>query len=137
VLIKDARIGDLVYSRADRTLWAVRHFNGVPRWCGSRSPTNDWNQVYSWPFGTTSTTSTSRGRPAAGGLAGEISGRQSLRLWKTQPLMEGDTTSTTLYDFGSSVPASFVFSPDGKSLYGSSYYTGVSNIFRWTSRRTP
>jgi len=29
------------------------------------------------------------------------------------------------------VPESFVFSPDGRHLYGSSYYTGVSNIFRY------
>jgi hypothetical protein len=29
------------------------------------------------------------------------------------------------------VPESFVFSRDGKYLYGSSYYTGVSNIFRY------
>ena len=28
-------------------------------------------------------------------------------------------------------PESFVFSPDGRYLYGSSYYTGVSNIFRY------
>src|SRR5205823_7210939 len=43
----------------------------------------------------------------------------------------GDTTSRTLHDFGASIPESFVFSPDGRFLYGSSYYTGVSNIFRW------
>ena len=34
-------------------------------------------------------------------------------------------------DFGQSVPNNFTFSPDGKYLYGSSYYTGVSNIFRY------
>ncbi len=27
-LIKDARIGDLAFNRADRSLWGVRHFNG-------------------------------------------------------------------------------------------------------------
>ena len=35
------------------------------------------------------------------------------------------------FRFGQSVPESFVFSPDGRYLYGSSYYTGVSNIFRY------
>jgi hypothetical protein len=29
------------------------------------------------------------------------------------------------------VPSGFVFSPDGRYLYGSSYYTGVANIFRY------
>jgi hypothetical protein len=32
---------------------------------------------------------------------------------------------------GSSVPEGFTFSPDGQYLYGSSYFTGVSNIFRY------
>ena len=35
------------------------------------------------------------------------------------------------FDFGSFVPEGFVFSPDGRFLYGSSYYTGISNIFRY------
>jgi hypothetical protein len=30
-----------------------------------------------------------------------------------------------------STPESFTFAPDGKSLYGTSYYTGVSNVFRF------
>jgi hypothetical protein len=30
-----------------------------------------------------------------------------------------------------STPESFVFAPDSKTLYGSAYYTGVSNIFRF------
>src|SRR5246500_4986382 len=32
---------------------------------------------------------------------------------------------------GVSVPEGFVFSKDGRYLYGSSYYTGVSNIYRY------
>ena len=35
------------------------------------------------------------------------------------------------FRFGQSMPESFVFSKDGRYLYGSSYYTGVSNIFRY------
>ena len=35
------------------------------------------------------------------------------------------------FDFGAVVPSDFVFSADGRLLYGSSYYTGVSNIFRY------
>ena len=132
VLIKDARIGDLVYSKADHTLWGVRHFNGISTLVRMPEPYNDWNQVYSWPFGNDiyDIDVSPDGKLLAGSLA-EISGRQSLRVWKTQALIQGDTTSTTLYDFGSSAPAGFVFTPDGKSLYGSSCYTGVSNIFRW------
>ncbi|MBK6982071.1 MAG: hypothetical protein IPH30_11620 [Betaproteobacteria bacterium] len=35
------------------------------------------------------------------------------------------------FRFGQSIPESFAFSMDGRHLYGSSYYTGVSNIFRY------
>ncbi len=133
ILIKDARIGDLVFSRRDRSLWGVRHFNGISTLVRMPYPYNDWNQVYSWPFGYDmyDIDISPDGRLLAGSLA-EISGRQSLRTWSTETLLQGDSTSTTLYDFGASVPASFAFSPDGASLYGSSYYTGVSNIFRWS-----
>jgi hypothetical protein len=96
-------------------------------------PYNDWNQVVSWPFGDDvyDIDISPDGRLLSGSFA-EISGRQSLRTWPIEALLKGDPTSTSLYDFGGSVPASFVFTPDGKSLYGSSYYTGVSNIFRWS-----
>src|SRR5258708_32888898 len=43
----------------------------------------------------------------------------------------GDARPLSEHLFGQSIPESFVFSPDGRYLYGSSYYTGVSNIFRY------
>ena len=36
-----------------------------------------------------------------------------------------------LQDFQFNSPGGFVFSPDGRYLYGSSYQTGVSNLFRF------
>ncbi len=132
VLLRDARIGDLVFDRRDRSLWGVRHFNGFSTLVRIPYPYTDWNQIFSWPFGQDlyDIDLSPDGESLCGSLA-EISGRQTLRLWKTRTLARGDTTSTTLFDFGSSIPTSFVFSPDGKYLYGSSYYTGVSNVFRW------
>ena len=132
VLIKNARIGDLVFNRQDRSLWGVRHFNGISTLVRIPYPYKDWDQVFSWPFGRDiyDIDLSPDGTRLSGSLA-EISGRQSLRLWSTRALLEQDTTSTTLYDFGTSIPSSFVFSPDGKALYGSSYHTGASNIFRW------
>jgi hypothetical protein len=46
-------------------------------------------------------------------------------------LLGGDPTPETLYEFGDWSPSNFVFSPDGRFLFGSSYYSGVSNIFRY------
>ena len=48
-----------------------------------------------------------------------------------ETLLKGDATPFAEFDFGSAVPDNFVFSPDGRYLYGSSYYTGASNIFRY------
>jgi hypothetical protein len=58
-------------------------------------------------------------------------GDQFLRVWRLDQLLAGDVTPLREYGFGQSVPESFVFSLDGRYLYGSSYYTGVSNIFRY------
>ena len=48
-----------------------------------------------------------------------------------QKLMKGDSKYEVLYDFENSSPANFVFSPDGKYLFGTTYYTGVSNVVRY------
>ena len=42
-----------------------------------------------------------------------------------------DATPLATFDFGTAVPNGFTFTPDGRVLYGSSYFTGVSNIFRY------
>ena len=62
---------------------------------------------------------------------GEIDGKQDVRLFAADKLLAGDTTPLARFDFGPSVPSGFVFTRDGKALVGSSYYTGVSNIFRY------
>jgi len=61
----------------------------------------------------------------------EVNGDQYLRVWELDKVLKGDLTPLSEFGFGQSVPESFVFSPDSRYLYGSSYYTGVSNIFRF------
>jgi len=62
---------------------------------------------------------------------GEPNGDQFLRVWDLGGLGAGTMNLVSEFRFGQSVPESFVFSKDGRYLYGSSYYTGVSNIFRY------
>ena len=50
---------------------------------------------------------------------------------RTDALVHGDAAPLHTLTMGSAVPEGFVFSPDGRYLYGSSYYTGVSNIYRY------
>ena len=61
----------------------------------------------------------------------EIDGRSFLRLFRTDDLMAGKVEPVSQFDFGTAIPEGFVFTRDGRYLYGSSYYTGVSNIFRY------
>jgi hypothetical protein len=61
----------------------------------------------------------------------EVNGDQFLRVWELNKVLAGDLKPLSEYRFGQSVPESFVFSRDGRYLYGSSYFTGVSNIFRY------
>jgi hypothetical protein len=132
VLMRDARVGDLAFDRADRSLWAVRHFNGISTLVRMTPPYRDYRRVVSLPYGRDlyDLDISPDGSRMIASMA-EISGRQTLRLYDLKALADGDTTSRVLHDFGSSVPSSFVFSRDGRFLYGSSYYTGVSNIFRY------
>jgi len=48
-----------------------------------------------------------------------------------EALKKKDMTPLARFDFSQSVPNGFTFSADGRYLYGSSYLTGVSNIFRY------
>ena len=136
MLMKDARVGDLAWNASDRSLWGVRHFNGICTLVRIPAPYKEWFRVHSWPYGQVlyDIDLSPDGKLLSAAL-GEISGRHTLRLFSTDALLGGDATTvptaTAEVEFEGSVPSNFVFSPDGRYLYGSSYQTGVSNIFRY------
>ena len=132
MLIKDGRIGELVLNPADKSLWGVRHLNGYAPLVRLAPPYTSWQQVHSWPYG--------EGlfdldiSPDGGLLStskSEINGDQLLQVFRLDELLAGTVAPITQFDFGTAMPEGFVFSPDGRYLFGSSYYTGVSNIFRF------
>jgi hypothetical protein len=133
MLLKDARVGDLVFDRRDRALWGIRHLNGICSLVRIPPPYTQWERVLSWPYGTVVydlDLSPDGSRLAAS--FGFISGKQEVQVLSTAALIAGETPDPIVrFDFGNSVPNGFVFSPDGRYLYGSSYYTGASNIFRY------
>lgn len=135
-LLHNARIGDLVFSPADRSLWGVRHDNGFSTLVRIPYPYAEWNQVQTLPYGRDLfDLDISPDGTTLIGSQGEIDGSLRLVRMKTAALLAGDTTHQVLYEFGNWGPSNFVFSPDGKFLYGSSYYSGVSNIFRYDLER--
>ena len=136
MLLKDARIGDLAFNAADKSLWGVRHLNGICTLVRIPTPYREWHQVVSWPYGTVmyDVDVSSDGSKLVASF-GEISGRQEVRVFSLESLALKDTTPIARFDFGPAVPNNFVFSSDGRLLYGSSYFTGASNIYQYDLER--
>ena len=132
LLQKDARIGDLAFNRADHSLWGIRQLAGACTLVRMEPPYRQWHQVHTWTYGTVvyDLDVSPDGRRIAASF-GEADGKQDVRVMATDALLKDDVTPVARFDFGPSVPNNFVFSPDSRSLYGSAYYSGVSNIFRY------
>lgn len=131
-LLVDARVGDLAFDAVTRELWGVRHYNGISTLVRIPPPYAEWNQVHSFPYGTDiySLDVSRDGARLAASLT-FVDGSQALALFDTAKLRAGDAAYESIADMGSSSPADFTFSPDGRFLYGSSFYSGVSNIYRY------
>ena len=132
LLQKDARIGDLAYNARDQSIWGVRHLNGLSTLVRMKPPYTDWERVITWPYGTDMyDIDVSPDGSLVSGSFGEISGKQDVRVFEAAAMSQSNPAPVAQFDFGTSVPSGFVFSPDGRYLFGSSYFTGVSNIFRY------
>lgn len=131
-VLKDARIGDIVFNRKDRSLWGLRHLNGYVTLVQIPAPYDSWTQVHTWEFGDVpfDLDIATDGETVAFSM-GHVNGDQTVEVHKIADLRAGNAKANTQFSFGSAVPENFVFSPDGRYLYGSAYYTGVSNIFRY------
>ena len=71
VLMRDARVGDLAFDRTDRTLWGVRHFNGISTVVQIPPPYTDYRRVLSLSYGARLLRSRRLRRwPMGGGLGG-------------------------------------------------------------------
>jgi hypothetical protein len=53
-------------------------------------------------------------------------------VWKTDSLSpDSDPVEVSRLALPPATPEGFTFAPDGRTLFGTSYYTGVSNVFRF------
>ena len=133
MLLKDARIGDLVLNPADKSIWGIRHENGLATIVRIPPPYGGFNQVHTFKYGQVPfDLDVSPDGTRISASFGEINGTQSVRVWTLDSLApEADPVEVARLDLPPSTPEGFIFSADGKSLYGTSYYTGVSNVFRF------
>jgi hypothetical protein len=130
-LIKNARIGDLTFNRQDKSLWGVRHHDGYSVLVRIPMPYRTYEEVLPLKYGKDlfDIDISPDGSLLTGSLV-EISGRQRLVKMDITHLLSGDYSYEVLEEFEDNSPQNFTFSPDGRFLYGTSYYTGVSNVFR-------
>lgn len=132
MLLKDARIGDLAFNAADKSIWGLRHLNGYVSLVRIPPPYKEWNQLFTWKYGQVPYEMDVSADGSMLSLSlGEIDASQYLRVYHTSELLQGRAESFTEYNFVTSVPEGFVFTAEGRYLYGSSFLTGVSNIFRF------
>jgi hypothetical protein len=138
MLLKGARIGDIVYNPADRSMWGLRLKNGYVQLVRVPFPYKEWQGLYVFP---SSEKAFDLDLSPDGALASvSVSGPgqnpgspqvTQVRVLRTDALARGDVTPLHTIAMGAAVPEGFVFSKDGRYLYGSSYYTGVSNVYRY------
>ena len=132
MLLENARIGDMAFNPVDRSLFGVRHQSGIASLVRVPYPYNDWEVLheFAYEYVPYDLDVSPDGRLLSASI-GEVNGDQFLRVWSIENILANDMTPVSEFKFGQSVPESFVFSADSRYLFGSSYYTGVSNIFRY------
>lgn len=134
-LIRNLRAGDFAMNPKDRSLWGVRHNNGIATLIRLKPPYKDYEAIYAYRFGISVYDLDIS--PEGNHLSLTMNlfdGTSKLVIYDIDDLLRGNNSYNIIFDFDRSSPANFVFSPDGRYLYGSSYYTGVSNIFRYDTK---
>ena len=131
-LLTDARIGDLAFNRGDKSLWGIRHQNGLVTLVRMPPPYTSFNQLKTFRYGEIIfDLDVSPDGELVSASYGSVDGKQSLKVWRSADLVQGNANDpVATLSLPPSVPENFTFTPDGKALLGNSYYTGVSNIFR-------
>ena len=142
LLQKDFRTGDLAYNKSDQSLWGVRHLNGyntivrLPKF-NSDYPNQyymEWEQKYTLPYGYDifDLDISPDGSKLSAAVA-DYFGNQYLNVYDINSLNNDDKENIKykeVYNFEVSSPQAFKFTDDGNYLIGSSFYSGVSNIYR-------
>jgi hypothetical protein len=133
LLLRDARIGDLVLNPVDKSIWGIRHQNGLATIVRIPPPYAGFNQVHTFKYGQVPfDLDISPDGTKISASFGEINGTQTMRVWSLDELApDADPVEVAKLALPPATPEGFVFAADGKTMYGTSYYTGVSNIFRF------
>jgi hypothetical protein len=133
MLLKDARIGDIAFDARGKSLWGIRHQNGFATIVRIAPPYTSFNQVHTFAYGQIPfDLDVSPDGSLMSASFGEVNGAQTLRVWRMDSFFSGgDPVEVARLSLPPSVPEGFTFAQDGRTMYGTSYYTGASNVFRF------
>ncbi len=130
-LIERSRTGNLVYDTANRCLWGVKHDNGYATIVKIPHPYKELQPMYTADFGRSllDLSVSHDGRLLTATLTG-IRGEQSVIMFRIPDLEMGVKSYETVLLSNDNTLTQFRFSNDDQHLIGTSYFTGVSNIWR-------
>jgi hypothetical protein len=132
LLAKALRTGDLAFNAKDNSLWGLRHYEGLTGIARLEEPFGDGKILHTLPFATDlSDIEISPDGEWLSGLLTDETATTRLVRYRTADLIANQPVPEVLFDFGYNTPNSFTRSPDGRYFYGSTYATGVSNLFRF------
>lgn len=131
VLNQMSRTGSLTFNPADKSLWGVKHDNGYSMLVKIPEPYNQVIPIFTAPFGKSlfDLSISNKGDLLCASISG-LKGEQSLIMFEMSELELGKTKYRTLHSLEDNTLTQFKFSGDDKFLIGTSYYNGVSNIWR-------
>ena len=124
------RVYDIVYDNAKDRLYGLSTFDGVTHIVYYDSELQSRKVLYSFRFGVSVTdlSVSPDGKKMAMTMVGE-KGENQLILFDIEDLENAAFDYRVVASLDDSNLSQFRFSPDGSRLVGSSYYTGVSNIW--------
>ena len=118
----------------DKSIWGIRHQNGFATIVRIPPPYAGFNQIHTFEYGMIpfDLDISPDGTHGLGQLRRDQRHPVGPRLEDADASRRAaDPTRSRGSTCRRRRPEGFIFSPDGKSLYGTSYYTGVSNVFRF------
>ena len=127
---KYQRVSNIVYDNSRDCLYGLLSHEGVTNIVRYDASLEKQNVLYTFKFGVS--VSDLDVSPDGNTLSMTISGvrgEQSLVLFNVDDLDNANYTYRTLKTLDDSNLTQFRFTPDGKSLVGTSYYTGVANLW--------
>ncbi len=131
VLIDFTRAGDLAFNNKDKSIWAIKHDNGYAILVKIPEPYNKVIPMYTAEFGKAlfDIDISHDGRFLSSSFSG-VKGEQSIIMFNIDNLENGKKEYTTIKELEDNTLTQFRFSNNDKFLIGTSYYTGVSNVWR-------